>query len=117
MSDENTNATPNGGQAGDVSVEQKRELVRDALRSVVDPEIGLNIVQLGLVREIQIEDDKQHVVMILTTPFCPYGPQLLEAARQKAQEALGVPTTIEVGMEVWDPSMAEDGILDDWGLY
>lgn len=106
--------TPN---AGNVSAEDKRELVIEALRSVVDPEIGLNIVQLGLVREIEIDDDKTHVVMILTTPFCPYAPQLLEAARRSAQEALGVPTTIEVGMEIWDPSMAEDGILDDWGLF
>lgn len=103
--------------AGNVSADEKRELVIDALRSVVDPEIGLNIVQLGLIREVEIEDDKTHVVMILTTPFCPYGPQLLEAARQKAQDALGVPTTIEVGMDIWDPSMAEDGILDDWGLF
>lgn len=100
-----------------VTEEQKREAVREALRAVIDPEIGLNIVQLGLVREIQIGDDKTHVIMILTTPFCPYGPQLLEAARQKAQEASGVPATIEVGMEMWDPSMAEDGILGDWGLY
>ncbi len=103
--------------AGNVSADEKRELVTEALRAVIDPEIGLNIVQLGLIREVQIEDDKTHVVMILTTPFCPYGPQLLEAARQKAQEALGVPTTIEVGMDIWDPAMAEDGILDDWGLF
>jgi metal-sulfur cluster biosynthetic enzyme len=111
MTDDQPN-TENG-----ITEEQKREVVTEALRTVVDPEIGLNIVQLGLVREIQISDDKLHVVMILTTPFCPYGPQLLEAARIKAQEALGVPTTIEVGMEMWDPSMAEDGILSDWGLY
>lgn len=103
--------------AGNVSADEKRELVIESLRAVIDPEIGLNIVQLGLIREVQIEDDKTHVVMILTTPFCPYGPQLLEAARQKSQEALGVPTTIEVGMDIWDPSMAEDGILDDWGLF
>lgn len=109
MSDENPNTDP--------SVDEKREIVREALRAVIDPEIGLNVIQLGLVRDIQIEDDKQHIVMILTTPFCPYAPQMLEATRQKAQEALGVPTTIEVGMEIWDPSMAEDGLLDDWGLF
>lgn len=99
------------------SVEEKEELVRNALRDVVDPEIGLNVVELGLIREIQIEDDHMHIVMLMTTPFCPYAPQLLEASRRKGQEALGIPTTIEMGMGQWDPSMAEEGILDNWGLF
>lgn len=100
-----------------LSAEQRAEIVRDALRQVLDPEIGLSVTELGLLREVQIEDDHTHLVMILTTPFCPYAPQLLEASRQKAQETLGVPTTIEVGAELWDPSMAEDGVLSDWGLF
>ncbi|MCL4238021.1 MAG: DUF59 domain-containing protein [Anaerolineae bacterium] len=102
---------------GAVARAQKEHLVREALREIYDPEIGLNVIELGLVREILVEDDKLHIVMILTTPFCPYGPQLLEATRYRAQEALEVPTTIEVGMEMWDPSMAEGGVLSDWGLF
>lgn len=101
----------------ELSNEEKHDLVMNALREVIDPEIGLNVVQLGLIRDLVIEDEKAHVTMIMTTPFCPYAPQLLEMARSKAQETLGLPTTIEVGMEVWDPSMAEDGILSDWGLF
>ena len=96
---------------------QKEHLVREALREIYDPEIGLNVVELGLVREIIVDDDKLHIVMILTTPFCPYAPQLLEATRRKAQDTLGVPATIEVGMQLWDPSMAEEGALSDWGLF
>jgi metal-sulfur cluster biosynthetic enzyme len=100
-----------------LSREEKVELVRNALREVMDPELGMNVVELGLVRDIQIEDDKAHVVMIMTTPFCPYAPALLEAARTKAQDTLGVPTTIEMAMDMWDPSMAEDGVLGEWGLF
>lgn len=100
-----------------MSHEQKEQLVRDALRQVVDPEIGLSVTELGLVREVTIEADRAHLVMIMTTPFCPFAPQLLDASRRKAQEVLGLPTTIEMGMEMWDPSMAEDGVLDDWGLF
>jgi len=103
--------------AGAAARAQKERLVREALREIYDPEIGLNVIELGLVREMLIEDDRLHLVMILTTPFCPYAPQLLEATRRRAQEALGVPTTIEVGMEIWDPSMAEEGVLSDWGLF
>ena len=102
---------------GALSREEKEELVRNALREVIDPEIGLNVVELGLVRELDIHDDHAHIKMIMTTPFCPYAPYLLEAARVRTQEVLGVPTTIEVGMEIWDPSMAEEGVLSDWGLF
>ncbi len=114
MADENQ-TQPNA--AGMISNEEKQELVRNALREVFDPELGLNVVELGLIREIQVEDDRLHIVMLMTTPFCPYAPQLLEATRRKGQETLGVPTTIELGMEMWDPSMAEEGVLDNWGLY
>ena len=95
----------------------KEDSLRDALRSVVDPEIGMNIVELGLVREIDIRDDSAHVVMIMTPPFCPYAPQLLEQTRRTAQDFLGVPTTIEMGMEMWDPSMMEESAASDWGLF
>jgi metal-sulfur cluster biosynthetic enzyme len=93
------------------------EKVRAALRDVWDPELGMNVIELGLVREITIQEDKAHLVMILTTPFCPYGPQLLEQVRRTAQEALGRPTTIEMGAQLWDPSMMEDGAGGDWGLF
>ncbi len=93
------------------------EPLRASLREVVDPEIGLNIVELGLVRDIMVSDDQAQITMILTTPFCPYGPALLEAARQKAENALNRSTTIEMGTEMWDFSFMEEGAGDDWGLY
>jgi len=93
------------------------ESVREALRVVVDPEIGMNVVELGLIRRIEVGEDHGHVVMIMTTPFCPYAPQLLEQTRRTAQEHMGVPTTIEMSMEMWDPSMMEEGAADDWGLF
>jgi len=91
--------------------------LRDALVQVMDPEIGMNIIQLGLIRQVEIENDIVKMHMILTTPFCPYGPALIESARQKAQEALSRPVTIELGMEMWVPSMMEDPGAIDWGMY
>ncbi|MCU0497933.1 MAG: iron-sulfur cluster assembly protein [Anaerolineae bacterium] len=95
----------------------KEEGVREALRAVIDPEIGMNIIELGLIRDMEIHEDRAHITMIMTTPFCPYAPQLLEQSRRTAQEYLKVPTTIEMGLELWDPSMMEDGAADDWGLF
>ncbi len=93
------------------------EEIRKALRTVVDPEIGLDVIALGLIRDIEVTEEGANVVMILTTPFCPYGPALLEMARQKVEQAVGKPTTIQVGNEVWDRSMMEDDALAMWGMF
>lgn len=93
------------------------EPAREKLAEVVDPEIGMNIIQLGLVRDITVEENTARLKMILTTPFCPYGPAMVDMTRQKAQEGLKMPVTVEMGMEVWDFSMMEDPSALDWGLY
>ena len=91
--------------------------LREALRVVVDPEIGMNIIELGLIRKVELDEERAHLTMIMTTPFCPYAPQLLEQTRRAAQEYAGVPATIEMGLEMWDPTMMEEGAADDWGLF
>lgn len=98
-------------------VMSKEEGLITVLRQVVDPEIGMNIIELGLIRKTEIFDDRAHITMIMTTPFCPYAPQLLEQTRRTAQEFLNVNVTIEMGLQMWDPSLMEDGAADDWGLF
>ena len=93
------------------------ENVKTALNEVNDPEIGLSVIQLGLVRNFIIENDHALLRMILTTPFCPYGPALIDMIRVKAEEALNMPVSIELGMEVWDFSMMEESVDMDWGIY
>jgi metal-sulfur cluster biosynthetic enzyme len=90
---------------------------KEAMQTIIDPEIGLNILQLGLVRDLVVEDTHAVVTMILTTPFCPYGPAMIETTRQKSEEALNLPTSVSFGIEMWDFSMMEEGLADDWGLY
>jgi metal-sulfur cluster biosynthetic enzyme len=101
--------------------EQTRQVteegLREALRAVTDPEIGMNVIELGLIRGVEMSEDRVHLNVIMTTPFCPYAPQLLEQIRRTAQEYAGVPSTIEMGMEMWDPTMMEEGAADDWGLF
>lgn len=85
MAEENT---PNVIWQVDSTQPEVASRLREALKEVVDPEIGLNIIELGLVRDVVIEKDKANVNMILTTPFCPYGPALLDIARQKQKKRL-----------------------------
>lgn len=104
-------------KGNEMDIEKKIEGVKEALRDVIDPEIGMNVIELGLIRDIRIGENTAHLLMIMTTPFCPYAPQLLEQTRRTAQDFLGVPTTIEMGMEMWDPAMMEEGAASDWGLF
>lgn len=97
-------------------IEAKRNEIFEALRQVYDPEIGMNVVELGLIRHIELSGSRCHVEMILTTPFCPYVPAILQEVRDTAEIAAGVPTTIEMGADMWEPSMMEEG-ADDWGLF
>jgi metal-sulfur cluster biosynthetic enzyme len=91
--------------------------LREGMREIMDPEIGLNIIQLGLIRDVTIEPDNATIHMILTTPFCPYGPALIETTRQKAEKVLERPSYISLGMELWDFSMMEEGLGGEWGIY
>ena len=96
----------------------KEEEIMEALREVIDPEIGLNVVELGLIRHLDLDqEDNAHVVMIMTTPFCPYAPQLLEQVRQVADRYVEGEATVEMGSELWDPSLMEEGAGGDWGLF
>jgi metal-sulfur cluster biosynthetic enzyme len=83
----------------------------------MDPELGLNVVELGLIRDVELDDTGANITMILTTPFCPYAPALINQVKMIAEESLGISTRVEMGMEMWDPSMMEEGAGADWGLF
>lgn len=102
----------------DLSYPEFHDDLIEGLSGITDPELGFSIIELGLVRNISIVDDKVKVLMILTTPFCPYGPSMLEATRAKVAEILNLDTEIELGPEIWDLTMMDEDLMDkDWGLF
>ena len=81
--------------------------VRDALREVIDPELGINVVDLGLVYRIDAEPDRLSVAMTMTTPACPLGEHL--AAQAEAAIRRAAPQVAEVQVRlVWDPPWSPD---------
>ncbi|HHS97940.1 MAG TPA: metal-sulfur cluster assembly factor [Chloroflexi bacterium] len=85
--------------------EQEVQRIREALKEVYDPEIGLSVVDLGLVRKIEEVEGEVHITMILTAPFCPLANMILEQARVAAQAVTDRPVRVTLGTERWDPSM------------
>ncbi len=77
------------------------ESIRTALRSVKDPEIDLNIVDLGLVYDIEVIEGKAYIQMTLTSPGCPAGPEIVADAERAASAIDGVDSVaVEI---VWEP--------------
>lgn len=82
--------------------------VRNALKTVKDPELGLDLVVLGLIYDIEVEENSAKVVMSLTSPLCPVAGQIVEDAKQAV---LGVEGIDEADVElIWDPPWTPERI-------
>ena len=87
------------------------ETIREALRGVLDPELHLDVIALGLIKSIDIEAQPVDLKMLLTTPFCPYGPWMVQQVKETAEKAAGTDVKVEVVAEQWSPEMMEDPTL------
>ena len=87
-----------------------KEEILNALQSVSDPEIGMDIVNLGLVYEAQINDDKVYIKMTMTAPTCPVTPWILAEAQRVVENLQGVEAAdVELVWEPpWNPSLMTD---------
>lgn len=87
------------------------EEVQDALTNVIDPELGLDFVELGLVYEIEVDGDQVNVTFTLTSPGCPIGPQVSEQMKEFVGELEGV-SEVHPNM-VFNPPWTPDLMSED----
>ena len=87
------------------------EDVQEALRDVYDPEIPVNVLDLGLIYDIQVDEGQVYVQMTLTAPGCGMGPYIAQNAEWRIAEVEGV-EDVEVEM-VFDPPWNPDMITED----
>jgi len=99
--------------ASSAAPSQQEMAVRSALETVMDPEIGLSVIDLGLIREIHFLDPPKTLVrMMLTTPFCPYAPQLMAEVKQATESVVPQECEVEIMPDAWSPDMMPDpGLL------
>ena len=110
MTEENVTREPdeNGNPDEAEGADSLDAEVLDALRKVIDPELGLNVVDLGLIYEVRVDEGKASVDMTLTSPGCPAGPQILSSAQAAAGTVEGIHEA-EVNL-VWKPLWTQDRI-------
>ena len=108
----------------DQTTEQPQDSLRDrviaAIRTVYDPEIPVDIYELGLIYEVRVADGTNvHVVMTLTTPNCPSAQSLPAEVERVSREVEGVTSvTLELTFDPpWDKTMMSEAALLSIGLY
>ena len=77
--------------------------ILDALRAVVDPEIGMNVVELALIKQIIQSPELTEVKMILTTPFCPYAGSMIQQVKEQVETVVEHDVKVTLLAERWDP--------------
>ena len=77
--------------------------ILDALRAVVDPEIGMNVVELALIKQILLGPDSTEIKMILTTPFCPYAGSMIAQVKEQTETVVDHDVKVTLLAERWDP--------------
>lgn len=91
----------------------------ESLRQVIDPELMINIVDLGLVYDVSQEDSKVTVEMTLTSPACPAGPQLVQQAKMAVERLETVDEALIklVMTPPWSPDRMTDEARDQLGIF
>jgi metal-sulfur cluster biosynthetic enzyme len=108
-----------GGSGSPAGTEPLKEQILEALRNVHDPELGINIVDLGLVYGVDIEGDAVHVTYTLTTMGCPIGPMIEAEIRRFLSTVDGV-EQVEAEMVLrppWTPEMMSDEAKAALGFF
>ena len=95
------------------------DTVFEAVKEIIDPEVGINIVDMGLIYGVDIEDETVNITMTLTSPGCPAGGQLINGTQHVTQQLEGVG---EVNINVvwtprWTPEMMTEEAKDELGIF
>jgi len=98
-----TTAAPVADPAFDPARRATELAILDALRGVVDPEIGMNVVELALIKQIILGPDSTEIKMILTTPFCPYAGSMIAQVKEQTESVVDHDVTVTLLAERWDP--------------
>src|SRR5262245_43893631 len=109
------------GETAETKLPLTEDNVRQTLKQVDDPELGINIIDLGLVYEIHVQDEKDvQVVITLTTPFCPIGPSVKQQINNVLKQDVEGVGKVDVQFTFnppWDKDMMSDDAKVELGIF
>jgi len=123
---DNNMGSGNFTRSGNEEMALQEEQVREAIKQVIDPELFVNIVDLGLIYEVEVlpaegehEKNDVKIKMTMTSPMCPAGPQLVADTKKYASDLEEVnDVEVEVVMDPpWTQDMMSDDARDQLGIF
>lgn len=100
-----------------VTADDIRERIR---QNVVDPEIGLNIVDIGLIYDVEVTENQADIDMTLTSPGCPVGPQIIYDVKQTVRRHFPELDAVNVNIvwtPFWSPEMMSEWAKEELGIF
>lgn len=95
------------------------ETVFDTLKELIDPEVGINIVDMGLIYGVDIQDATANITMTLTSPGCPAGGQIINGTQHLVEQLDGIDDANinVVWTPRWTPEMMSEDAKDELGIF
>ncbi len=97
-------------------MQDEAQKIRQALRDVIDFEVGLDVVAMGMIRDIEVDDDDVKITMILTSPMCPMASFMVQQVNTRASEVTDKAVEVVLGQEMWKPDMMEPEAKEALGI-
>ncbi len=97
-------------------MQSEAKKIREALRDVIDFELGLDVVALGLIRDVEVDEETAKITMILTSPMCPMASFMMQQVHDRAGEVIDKEVEVVYGKEMWKPDMMEEDAREALGI-
>ena len=83
----------------------KEKIIEEVFKKYIDPEIGVDVWTLGLIYNIDVNNNTVKILLTFTSPLCPYGPQMVEEIKEQIQKQGAAEVEVEITFEPpWQPS-------------
>jgi metal-sulfur cluster biosynthetic enzyme len=97
-------------------MKDEAQKIRQALRDVIDFEVGLDVVAMGMIRDVEVDGDDVKITMILTSPMCPMASFMVQQVNARASEVTDKVVEVVLGQEMWKPDMMEPEAKEALGI-
>jgi metal-sulfur cluster biosynthetic enzyme len=97
-------------------MQEEAKKIKESLRDVIDFEVGIDVVSMGFIRDVDVQDDQVEITMIFTSPMCPMASMMAQQVEQQAETVTEKDVVVKMGDERWTPDMMEGEAREALGV-